>query len=128
MLEACALGLSKAEVGRRGEDYVVRRLVAAGWSIRHRNWRCPHGELDVVASLGSLLAIVEVRTRRGSRLGTPEESVGYRKRAKLAVLATAYLAEHPWPGRWRIDVAGIEMNTQGDVIRARYVPNAVTGL
>jgi putative endonuclease len=72
-----------------------------------------------------LLAFVEVRTRRGRRLGTPEASITARKQARLAALAMAYLASHPWNGPWRIDVVAIEVGGDGDRVRYAHYPNAV---
>ena len=112
---------SRQDLGRRGEEYAARRLEARGWQIRDRNWRSPHGEIDIVAERGMQRIFVEVRTRRarrGGSLGTPEDSIGWRKQARLKVLASAYLMDHPWNGPCRIDVVAILIG-EGDVV-ARY--------
>ncbi len=54
--------LSRSEKGRRGEDAAAAFLEGGGWKIEERNWRCPAGELDIVASRGEDLAFVEVKT------------------------------------------------------------------
>ncbi|MDE6093431.1 MAG: YraN family protein, partial [Muribaculaceae bacterium] len=51
------------ETGSRGEDMAVSYLVAHGYDIVDRNWRMNHLELDIVASKGSRLFFVEVKTR-----------------------------------------------------------------
>jgi putative endonuclease len=114
-------------LGRYGEELAARHLAEQGYEIVTRNWRCDRGELDLVAHTGDCLAFVEVRTRRGRRLGTPEESITPAKQARLIDLAMAYLQEHAWAGDWRIDVVAIEMDRRGRLLRMDHYENAVTG-
>lgn len=120
-------GDDRRGLGRRGEDLAARHLADAGYRIVVRNWRCAHGELDLVAQDGDCLAFVEVRTRRGRALGTPEESVTAAKQAKLIDLALAYVQAHDWRGDWRIDVVAVEMDRRGRLLRVDHYENAVTG-
>jgi putative endonuclease len=114
-------------LGRRGEDLAAERLTANGYEIVARNWRCEIGEVDLVAKDGSDLVIVEVRTRRGRALGTPEESITPKKRARLIELAEAHVQVTDWPGNWRIDVVAVEMDRRGRLLRVDHYENAVTG-
>ena len=114
-------------LGRHGEDLAARRLAAQGYEIVARNWRCSHGELDLVARDGDCLVLIEVRTRRGRALGTPEESITPAKQAKLVDLAWAYVQEQNWVGDWRIDVVAVEMDRRGRLLRVEHYENAVTG-
>lgn len=89
---AAALG-GRVETGRKGEEAAALHLAAQGYEIRHRNWRCRLGELDIVATKDGVLVIVEVRTRRASsRFGTASESVDARKQRQLQGVAQAYMA------------------------------------
>jgi len=99
-----------------------------GYVVRERNWRCPVGEMDIVAEDGDCLVFVEVRTRRGRKYGTPEESVTPAKQAKLVELAQTYLQEHSWDGDWRIDVVAVEMTPGGKLLRVELIKNAVWGM
>jgi len=110
-----------------GEELAARQLVAAGYEIVARNWRCQEGELDLVAQQGECLVVVEVRTRRGRALGTPEESVTPAKQARLIALAEAYVQAVDWPGDWRIDVVAVELDQSGRLLRVDQYENAVTG-
>ena len=114
-------------MGRHGEELAARHLAAQGYEILERNWRCAAGELDLVARDGQCLAFVEVRTRRGQSLGSPEESVTLAKQARLITLAETYLQDHEWPGQWRIDVVAVEMDIHGRLLRFEHYENAVTG-
>jgi len=114
-------------LGRYGEELAARHLAARGYEILARNWRCEAGELDLVARDGDCLAFVEVRTRRGVALGSPEESVTPAKQARLIALAEAYIQAYGWPGNWRIDVVAVEMDRHGRVLRLEHYENAVVG-
>jgi len=114
-------------LGRRGENLAGRHLAAKGYRIVARNWRCEVGELDLVARDGECLAFVEVRTRRGQALGSPEESITRAKQARLIALAEAYVQAHDWQGEWRIDVIAIEIDRRGRTVRLDHYENAITG-
>lgn len=101
---------AKDELGRAGEQWAADHLSALGYDILDRNWRCPQGEVDIVAALGEHLAIVEVKTRRSDRYGRPLEAVDHRKRRRLWQLARAWANAHPELSRGRIvrlEVIGI---------------------
>ncbi len=113
-------------LGRRGEDYAAQRLAALGYVLLARNWRCPAGEIDLVAEQHGTLVFVEVRTRRGDRLGTPEESITPAKRARLIAAAQTYLDEHGQLDRdWRIDLVAIEIGARHEVKRCDVIENAI---
>lgn len=119
-------GDHKRKLGQRGEDIAVGHLQQRGYVIVARNWRCPAGEIDIVAREGETLAFVEVRTRRGERFGTPEESITPGKQARLVTLAETYLQEEDLADvAWRIDVVGIVLGRHGEVRRANLIRNAV---
>ena len=117
----------KRKLGQRGEEIAVGYLRQQGYTILARNWRCPAGEVDIVAREGETLAFVEVRTRRaGSRLGTPEESVTPRKQARMVEVAQTYLQEAGLEDvAWRLDVVAIEVGGRGEVTRLDLIRYAV---
>ena len=95
-------------LGRRGEDAAAAYLQRCGMVVVQRNWRCRHGEIDIVARDGSTLVFCEVKTRRGTAFGVPVGAITRQKVARLRRLAALYLAEvggHPGPVR--IDAVGI---------------------
>jgi putative endonuclease len=117
----------RRSLGRHGEELAARHLAGKGYEIIVRNWRCETGEIDLVARDGAGLAFVEVRTRRGRALGSPEESVTAAKQARLIDLAEAYVQTENWGGYWRIDVVAIEMDRRGRLLRIDHYENAITG-
>ena len=114
-------------LGRRGEDLAARHLAAKGYEILDRNWRCESGELDLVVRDEDDLVFVEVRTRRGQALGSPEESITPAKQARLIDLAQAYVQTHDWQGSWRLDAVAIEMDRRARLLRLDHYENAITG-
>ncbi len=102
----------KDAVGRYGEDVAAGFLSAAGLVIVERNWRCDAGELDIIATHGSVLVICEVKTRSSAAFGSPAEAVTAVKAARIRRLAIRWLAEHRdisahyWP-ELRFDVVSV---------------------
>lgn len=78
-------------VGRYGENVAARYLESRGMTIVERNWRCSQGEIDIVALEGQVVAVVEVKTRRSDRFGSPFEAIDARKSARLRRLAALWL-------------------------------------
>jgi len=83
--------------------------------------------MDLVARDGDCLAFVEVRTRRGQVMGSPEESITAAKKARLVTLSEAYVQEFDWQGDWRLDVIAIEMDHRGRLLRMEHYENAISG-
>jgi putative endonuclease len=106
---------AKDAIGEYGERVAARFLVAAGWEILDRNWRCSIGELDIVARHGDALVFVEVKTRSSLAFGDPAEAVVGAKAVRLRRLAGQWIADHPG-GRWseiRIDVVAVLRSRSG---------------
>jgi putative endonuclease len=107
----------RSALGRYGEDIATRHLVESGMVVLARNWRCPHGEIDVVARDGRTLVVCEVKTRRGLDYGTPLEAVTARKMLRLRQLATRWLDEAGLdPPDVRIDVVSVLVRAQGAAV------------
>jgi putative endonuclease len=80
-------------LGERGEDAAAAYLERIGITVAERNWRCQHGEIDIVGLDGETVVLCEVKTRRTRAKGDPEESITAAKRRRYARLAEAYLQE-----------------------------------
>jgi putative endonuclease len=82
-------------LGAWGEGLAAAYLDGAGLILLDRNWRCPDGELDIVARDGSTIVFCEVKTRRSHGLGAPIEAVTRAKARRLRRIATVWLAGYP---------------------------------
>jgi putative endonuclease len=101
-------------VGAYGERRAVELLVAAGMVLLDRNWRCPEGEIDIVARDGDVLVFCEVKTRRGDAYGTPAEAIVAMKARRLRRLAAQWMADHPVrPTEVRFDVVSVLPQRRG---------------
>ncbi len=101
-------------LGRWGEEAACRFLERSGHRIVARNLRTPVGEIDIIARRGSVLLIVEVKTRRSNAFGTPAEAVGPVKQRQILRAARWYFADRP-PGRLqpRFDVIAVMPGPDG---------------
>jgi len=81
-----------AELGGRGEAVAERFLRRRGYVIVDRNFRCPLGEIDLVALDRGTVVFVEVKTRRSRHFGSPADSIGRHKRLRLRRAAETYLS------------------------------------
>jgi putative endonuclease len=98
-------------VGQEWEGLAERKLEAAGYRIRERNYRTRVGEIDFIAEEGDVLCFVEVKARRSARFGLPEEAVNAEKQRRIFRAAQAYLQrEHLEKRRCRFDVVAIRLD------------------
>lgn len=104
--------MDRKETAQRGEDAAAAYLERIGMTVEARNWRCPAGEIDIIARDGSEIVFVEVKTRRSERAGTAEEAVGAAKQRRICRLAEAYLA-----GRAEVAEGGVRF----DVVAIRVI-------
>jgi putative endonuclease len=81
----------KITTGKEGEKIAAAYLKKNGYRIIEINFRCPIGEIDIVAKEKDDLVFVEVKTRKSIELGYPEQAVGIRKQKKMSQLALWYL-------------------------------------
>lgn len=97
-----------------------------GYRTLATNFHTRFGEIDIIASHGSQLVFVEVKTRRSRSYGFPEESITAAKAGRLAAAAQVYMAK---VGRreadWRIDVVLIEVGRDDAIERLEVIENAV---
>ncbi len=94
-------------LGERGENIAARYLRDKGFTIIVRNYRCPIGEIDIVAKQEQTLVFVEVKTREEDE-PRPEDQVNSAKQHQLTRVARHYLGRygHPQPPA-RFDVVAI---------------------
>jgi len=94
-------------IGSWGEDQAAAYLVKNGCTILQRNYRCPEGEIDIIADDSGTVIFVEVKTRTNLEFGFPEEAVTDEKLEHIYAATEYYLAEHVDITDWRIDVLAL---------------------
>jgi putative endonuclease len=83
----------RRQLGDAGEDLAAAALKKQGYKILERNYVTPLGEIDLIARQGKTIIIIEVKTRKTLRFGSPQEAVSAAKQAKLRRLANYYLKQ-----------------------------------
>jgi putative endonuclease len=115
-----------AGAGRAGEAAGVSYLRRNGYEVLRTNYRVREGEIDIVARHRGQTVFVEVKTRRSSSFGSPEESLTATKRQRLIAAAQSYLAENGGEqSDWRIDLLAVELDRAGRPLRVELIESAV---
>ncbi len=99
--------------GRLGEFLCRWHLRLRGWRIVAHDWRCPSGEIDILARRGSVLAIIEVKSRADA--DSAAASVLPRQRRRITRAASAFLAGRP-------DLAALALRFDVMLVTPRRVP------
>jgi putative endonuclease len=98
----------KKDLGAAGEDAARRFLRREGFRIIAKNYRCPLGEIDLIALDGETIVFVEVKTRSSDDTADPENSIGSRKQTQLTRVARYWLHQHRYPDRpYRFDAVSV---------------------
>ncbi|MFZ9228268.1 MAG: YraN family protein [Prochlorococcaceae cyanobacterium] len=87
------------------EQRVLRLLLARGWLLVARNWRCRWGELDLVLTKPQRLLVVEVKGRSSAGPdGGGWAALRLRKRQRLRRSIACWLAAHPQYGCFELQL------------------------
>lgn len=114
---------SRQTKGQQGERLAAEFLERQGLRIAAHNFRCPLGEIDLVAWDQQTVVIVEVRSRHSKDFGLAQESISIGKQQRLTRLAQWYLKQNRLEDRpARFDVVAIDWS--GGEARITWVPNA----
>jgi putative endonuclease len=96
--------------GEYGEKLARAFLIREGFRIIEMNYRFHHGEIDIIAEEGEVLAFCEVKTRTNDRYGAPELAVTALKQRQIRKIALAYLTvRHLHDCVCRFDVVAIRL-------------------
>jgi putative endonuclease len=118
--------MKNKELGALGEKLARQHLKRAGYKIVTANYRSLQGEVDIIARHRGCLVFVEVKCRRGTAFGPPEEAVTTAKQKKLVQVGEYYIQhEAPDTREWRIDVVAVELDDRNRPLRIETIENAV---
>ena len=110
--------------GHAYEQIAEKYLYQQGCKIKDRNYHIRKGEIDLIVLDNATLVFVEVRYRKNSRFGTPEETITKRKQDKINLTAQHYIAKfNLWHTNARFDVVSIKPTARGD-IEINWIKNA----
>lgn len=101
------------DLGRKGEDIAAAMLEKKGYVILERNWRSGHKDLDLIATTGNELVVVEVKTRRNDTFGKPEDAVNDLKIRRIVGAADAYVRKKGLDTHVRFDIVTVVLTEEG---------------
>ncbi len=120
--------VGRIDVGRIGERIARHHLEGKGYRIVDANYQCRWGEVDLIALDGPVWVFVEVRARRSSVYGSPEESVTSAKARRLTLTAQDFLQRRVTASpnlEWRIDLVAIRLGPGRRVLSVNHLENIV---
>ena len=115
----------KIVTGKTGEGIASGFLTQNGYQILDVNYRCPIGEIDIVAREKGELVFVEVKTRKSEQFGRPASAVRRGKRHAQSRAAMRYIARlREKPPTLRFDVVEVVGEPGGEPPVVRHLANA----
>ena len=114
--------INRRQVGYKYEEIAAQYLKEKGYILLEKNYYTRWGEIDLILRKGSTIVFAEVKYRKNSRFGVPEEAVDWKKRQRIVKGANWYLMTKGLQGvAVSLDIVSIE----GDQIR--HIPGAING-
>ena len=113
----------RIELGKLGEELAYKKIRRLGYRKIIRNFRCPLGEVDIIAKDGDTLVFLEIKTRKKGSLAYAKEAVDERKKRQLSKVALSYLKSNDLDNvKARFDVVAICL--EGDEPEIELIKNA----
>ncbi len=106
------------ETGRLGEEIALQFLLKKDYELITRNFSTRFGEIDLIMRDKGVLVLVEVKAKKGSLFGTPEEMFTQRKKAQVKRMATVYLEGKEVA--CRIDMIAVVLDAQNEVVSVKH--------
>jgi len=113
----------RLELGNLGERIALTKIKHLGYKCIEKNYRCPLGEIDLIAKDGDCLVFIEIKTRKGRSIGYAKEAVDRRKIRQISKVALAYMkSNNCCDTKSRFDV--IAINIMGDKEEIEVITDA----
>ena len=95
------------DLGKEGEDRATAFLEQNGYTILERNWTFQKAEIDIIAQINNVLAVVEVKTRSSTDFGLPQDFVKPKKIQLLVKAVNEYVIKNDLDVQIRFDIIAI---------------------
>ena len=115
------------ETGKQGESVARQYLEENGYNVLETNWRFHRFELDIIATDGKELVIIEVKTRSDNYLIAPELAVDRKKIRRIVTASDAYARMKNIAIPIRFDIIclvkkGASLNVENHIEDAFFAP------
>lgn len=116
--------MNKRVIGDGNEDLASNYLISQGVKILARNFRCRQGEIDIIARDKEYLCFIEVKFRKDSNYGKPQEAVNISKQKKISKVSRFYLYSKnlSFDIPIRYDVIAVSLNE--GITTVKWIKNA----
>ncbi len=109
------------KTGFLAEDLAVETLKNKGFKILERNFSNRFGEIDIIAKDKDVLVFVEVKAKKGTNFGLPEEMINSNKLRKIQNMAEVYI--NGSATACRIDVITIILSINNELLHLNHYEN-----
>ena len=116
------LKIKVQETGRLGEDYAAVFFMNQGYDILERNYRFKKTEIDLILRKDKLLVAVEVKTRKGIKVGSPMDAISKIKQRHLIQGINHYILQYQEPIEVRMDALGVVIH--GSKVEYTHIEDA----
>lgn len=82
--------MNKRSIGKQKENLAALFLEQHGINILERNFSCKMGEIDIIGLDGKCLVFIEVKYRKNTSYGYPQEAVSINKKRKIILVSGYY--------------------------------------
>ena len=121
-----AVDRTRQYTGKLGERIAERFLISRGFTILHRNFRAPFGEIDLVAEKDGYTVFLEVKTRTSLRFGPPLCAITKTKQRHIIRNCQYYLKRYGLSNKpCRIDAIAVTLDSSGKMQIIKHVKNAI---
>ncbi len=108
---------SKLEIGQEAELAAASFLEKKGYRIIEKNYRFRKAEVDLIAEHNGHLVFIEVRSKKNSDFGFPEETISSRKEELYLQAAAHYMEKNSSELKLRFDLISIIHTTSDNEIK-----------
>ena len=110
------------ELGKKGEQLAVDFLLKKGYTIFERNYRFEKAEVDIIAKIDNVLAVIEVKTRSSLDFGNPQDFVKPKQIKSLVKAVDEYVNLKDLNVEVRFDIIAIVK--EGKRFKLEHLENA----
>lgn len=95
------------QTGSWGEEVTAEYLRGKGYVILERDWHSGHRDIDIIAQKDNTTVFVEVKTRRNTEFGKPENAIDWRKMRNLSHAINHFMKYRKIDGPVRFDIVTV---------------------
>lgn len=110
------------DLGKLGEELAVEFLEKNGYTILETNWTFQKAEVDIIAQKGTIIAVIEVKTRSSIDFGLPQDFVKPKKIQLLVKAINEYVLSNDLDVEVRFDI--IALHKDGKDFKMEHLEDA----